>query len=49
MITLRPMRSDSQPKNRKNGVPRATAHSMIVYDCVKLSFRYVVMKKFAWN
>ena len=48
-MTLRPILSDNQPKNRKNGVPRATAQSMTVYDCVKLSFRYVVMKKFAWN
>ena len=49
MMTLRPILSDSHPKNRKNGVPSATAQSMIVYDCVNVSFRYEVMKKFAWN
>src|SRR5258706_11129550 len=49
MITLRPILSESQPKTRKNGVPSATAQSITVYDCVKVSFRYEVMKKFAWN
>jgi hypothetical protein len=44
MIGLRPIRSDSEPKNRKNGVPIRSAIAIRMLDVAPSTFSVCVRK-----